>query len=72
MGQDPKCKNACKKCPDVVVLGAESRLLVELNGIAATEYVRALPNGVPGRALQAEPGDGISMVQYASTIFQGA
>jgi hypothetical protein len=67
-----KCKTACKHCPNTVVLGAEIALSIEVDGITATEYVRAPAAGGQGRALQGEAGDGVSVIQYADTIQYGS
>lgn len=68
------CRKACKKCPDVVVLGAESTLSVEVDGITATEYLRdnSVGGSGPRRALQGSTqGAGITVKQYATTVFEG-
>lgn len=67
------CKKACKKCPFDVVLGAESAISIEVDGITAIEYVRDESAGGQGRALQAsnDLGNGIIVKQYATTVFEG-
>lgn len=67
------CKKGCKKCPYELVLGAESTLSIQVDGITAIEYVRDDSAGGPGRALQGsnDLGNGIIVVQYATTGFEG-
>lgn len=67
------CRNACKNCPDAVVLGAERLVSIEVDGITAIEYVRDESAGGQGRALQSsnDLGNGITVVQYATTVFEG-
>jgi hypothetical protein len=66
------CRKACKKCPGTVVLGAESALSIQVDGITAMEYVRDGAASGSGRALQgSDQGNGVTVVQYATTVFEG-
>lgn len=68
-----ECKLICKKCPDAVVLGAESTLSLEVDGITAAKYVRAGSAGDKGRALQSgDTGSGVTTIQSSPIIFEGA
>lgn len=68
-----KCKMACKYCPDVVIVGAEDTLSIQVDGITATQYVRDPVPGSQGqgRALQSELNIGVTVTQRAITIFEG-
>jgi hypothetical protein len=70
-GMDAGCQSACKKCPNDVVFGAENTLSIEVYGFLAAEYVRGLALR-QGRALQSGEDGGITLNQYADTVFNGA
>lgn len=66
-----KCKTVCKKCPDTVVVGAEKRLSIQVDGSTAVEYVRSEARG-QGRALQStETVANVDIIQSGTTIFKG-
>lgn len=71
-----RCRKACKKCPYAVTLGAEGTVLIELDGITATQYVHdVVAMGQDRRALQGglvpSNGANVTEVHYATVIFQG-
>ena len=66
-----KCKLACKHCPDTVVLGTGHTLSFEVDGITTTQFVREPASGGQGRGLQGELNTGDSVIQRATTIFEG-
>lgn len=69
------CKRACKKCPDAVVLGGESKVAIQVGGVTAIEYVLSQPAaGGQGRALQdptPKPPETITTINYGDTRYIG-
>lgn len=70
---DRKCAQACKLCPNNVVVGAEKSISIEVDGIIAAQYVRLGGSArAQGRALESGGhGNGVEMIQSATTIFEG-
>lgn len=70
-----KCKSACKLCPNVVTVGAESIVNIEIDGILATQYIRLPAASVEGkgRALQQDSTttSGVEVVHTATSWFEG-
>ena len=70
------CKRACKKCPDVVVLGGESKFAIQVGGVTAVEYVLTQPAAAgQGRALHdptPKPSETITTINYGETRYTGS
>jgi hypothetical protein len=63
------CVKACRLCPNTVMLGAENKVVVQVDGVTAIEW--AAPGGGQGRALQdSGSGGGVGMVVDAAAEFK--